>query len=97
MYKYQLSDKTNLCTSLSVCSSGNDVPTFNWKDLTDTDLWNYNLCTKKDLSRICIPLEALKCSDMSCSIHQKDTNCFYYDIVNTVHGCIRKCILVKKT
>ena len=43
-------DKTNICTSPSVCSSGNDVPTFNWKDLTDTDLWNYNLCTKKDLS-----------------------------------------------
>ena len=45
-------DKTNICTSSSVCSSGNDVPTFNWKDLTDTDLWNYNLYTKKDLSRI---------------------------------------------
>ena len=50
-------DKPNICTSPSVCSSGKDVPTFNWKDLTDTDLWNYNLCTKKDLSRICIPLE----------------------------------------
>ena len=89
-------DKPNICTSPSVCSSGNNVPTFNWKDLTDTDLWNYNLCTKKDLSRICIPLEALKCSDMSCSIHQKDIDCFYYDIVNTVHGCVRKCIPVKK-
>ena len=22
--------------------------------------------------------------------------CFYYDIVNTVHGCVRKCIPVKK-
>ena len=89
-------DKINICTSASVCSSSNDVPTFNWKDLTDTDLWNYNLCTKKDSSRICIPLEALKYSDMSCSIHQKGIDCFYYDIVNTVHGCVRKCIPVKK-
>ena len=61
-----------------------------------TDLWNYNLCTKKDVSRICIPLEALKCSNMSCSIHQKDIDCFYYDIVNTVYECVRKCIPVKK-
>ena len=25
-------DKTNICTPSSVCNSGNDVPTFNWKD-----------------------------------------------------------------
>ena len=87
-------DKTNICASPSVCSSGNDVRTFNWKDLIDFDLLNYNLCTEKDLSRNCIPLEALKCSDMSCSIHQKDIDCFYYDIVNTVYGCVRKCIPV---
>ena len=97
-------DKPNVCTSPSVCSSGNDVPTFNWKDLTDTDLINYNLCTKEDLSRICIPLEALKCSDMSCRYCLvlscryvlKDIDCFYHDIANTVHGCVRKCIPVKK-
>ena len=58
-------DKTNICTAPSVCSSGTDVPTFNWTDLTDTDLLKYNLCTKKNLSRICIPLEALTGSDMS--------------------------------
>ena len=74
-------DKTNICTSPSVCSSGNDVPTFNWKDLTDNDLLKYNVCTKKDLSRIYIPLEALKCSDMSCSIHQKVIDCFFIMIL----------------
>ena len=25
-------DKANICTSPSVCSRGNDVPTFKWKD-----------------------------------------------------------------
>ena len=40
--------------------------------------------------------EALKCSDMSCSIHQKDIDCFYCDIVNIIHRCVRKCIFVKK-
>ena len=32
---------------------------------------------------------------MSCSIH-RGILIFFYDIVNTVHGCVRKCILVKK-
>ena len=51
---------------------------------------------KKDLSRIRIPLDALQCNDMSCGTHQKDIDHFYYDIVNTVYGCIRKCIPMKK-
>ena len=51
---------------------------------------------KEDLSRIRIPLEALYCSEMSCSTHQADINNFYYDIVNTVQGCIRKCIPTRK-
>ena len=33
---------------------------------------------------------------MSCGAHQKDIDHFYYDIVNTVYGCIRKCIPMKK-
>ena len=33
---------------------------------------------------------------MSCGTHQKDIDHFYYDIVNTVFGCIRKCIPMKK-
>ena len=33
---------------------------------------------------------------MSCSAHQADIDYFYYNIVNTVHGCIRKCIPIKK-
>ena len=39
---------------------------------------------------------ALRCNDMSCSAHQADIDHFYYDIVNTIHGCIRKCIPIKK-
>ena len=33
---------------------------------------------------------------MSCSTHQADINDLYYDIVNTVQGCIRKCIPTQK-
>ena len=82
-------------TSTSVCSTNDESPSFNWKDLTDNNLLNYSICTKKDLSRIRIPLDALQCNDMSCGTHQKDIDYFYYDIVNTVYGCIRKCIPIK--
>ena len=33
---------------------------------------------------------------MLCSTHQADINNFYYDIVNTLQGCIRKCIPTRK-
>ena len=33
---------------------------------------------------------------MSYGTHQKDIDHFYYDIVNTVYGCIKKCIPMKK-
>ena len=77
-------DKEIICTSTSVCSTNDKSPFFNWKNLTDNDLLSYSICTKKDLSRICIPLDALQCNDMSCGTHQKDIDYFYYDIVNTV-------------
>ena len=55
-----------------------------------------SIAKRQDLSRIQIPLAALRCNDMSCSDHQADIDHFYYDIVNTVHGCIHKCIPIKK-
>ena len=41
-----------ICTLVSVDKTTDDVPSFNWKDITDNDIINYNLCTKQDLSRI---------------------------------------------
>ena len=49
------------------CSTNGKSPSFNWKDLTDNDLLNYSINTKKDFSRIRIPLDALQCKDMSCT------------------------------
>ena len=89
-------DSEIVCTPVSVDRTTDDVPSFNWKDITDNDIINYNSCTKQDLSRIRIPLDALRCNNISCSDHQADIDHFYYDIVNTVHGCIRKCIPIKK-
>ena len=40
----------------------------------------------------------IPCSVMTCPVVliKKDIDHFYYDIVNTVYGCIRKCIPMKK-
>ena len=84
--------KTIVCPPASVCSTTDKIFSFNWTDVTDNDIIKYNVCIKEDLSRICIPLEALYCSEMSCSTHQADIN----NIVNTVQGCIRKCIPTQK-
>ena len=88
--------KTIVCPPASVCSTTDEILSFNWTDVTNNDIIKYNVCTKEDLSRIRIPLEALYCNEMSCSTHQADINNFYYDIVNTVQGCIRKCIPTRK-
>ena len=88
--------KTIVCPPASVCSSTDEILSFNWTDVIDNNISRYNVCTKEDLSKIRIPLEALYCSEMSCSTHQADINHFYYDIVNTMQGCIRKCIPTRK-
>ena len=72
--------------------NNNNMSSFNWNGATDHDLYRYSLSTKSQLSKISIPLDALRCSDVSCTVHQQDIDKFYYSIVNTVNGCIRQCI-----
>ena len=63
------------------------MSSFNWNGATDHDLYRYSLSTKSQLSKLnSIPLDALRCSDVSCTVHQKDIDSFYYSIVNTVIG-----------
>ena len=64
--------KTIVCPPASVCSTTNEILLFNWTDVTDNDTIKYNVCTKEDQSRIRIPLEALYCSEMSCSNHKAE-------------------------
>ena len=54
--------KTIVCPPASVCSTTDEILSFNWTDVTDNDIIKYNVCTKEDLSRIRIPLEALYCN-----------------------------------
>ena len=72
--------------------NNNNMSSFNWNGATDHDLYRYSLSTKSQLSKLSIPLDALRCNDVSCTVHQKDIDNFYYSIVNTVNGCIKQCI-----
>ena len=81
------------CVYYSSSDDNNNImSSFNWNGATDHDLYRYSLSTKSQLSKLSIPLDALRCSDVSCTVHQKDIDNFYYSIVNTVNGCIRQCI-----
>ena len=88
--------KTNVSLPASVCSTTDTIISCNWTDVTDNDIIKYNVCTKEDLSRICIPHEAFYCGEMSCSTHQADINSFDHGIINTLQGCFRKCIPTRK-
>ena len=68
--------------------NNNNMSSFNWNGATDHDLYRYSLSTKSQLSKLSIPLDALRCND----VHQKDIDNFYYSIVNTVNDCIKQCI-----
>ena len=39
-------DSEIVCTPVSVDRITDDVPSFNWKDITDNEIINCNLCTK---------------------------------------------------
>ena len=66
--------KAIVCPPETVCSTTDEILSFNWTDVTDNDIIKYNMCTNEDLFRICIPLEALYCSEMSYSTHKADIN-----------------------
>ena len=59
-------DKKIICTSTSVCSTNDESPSFNWKDLTDNDLLNYSLCTKRTFLEFAFHL--MPCSVMTCPV-----------------------------
>ncbi len=90
-------DNLNVCTGSSVLSNNcTNSPSYNWYSATDTDINKYNLCTKAELSKIKLPLEAIHCTNVSCTTHQADIDIFYNAICNTLHGCIKQCIPTHK-
>ena len=69
-----------------------DRQSYNWCSASDVDLYKYFLCTRTELAKIKLPMDALQCEDISCTKHSKDIDLFYYSITNCLQGCVKQCI-----
>ena len=86
------SDHLPLCFTISVnlnvpiSSSANNIPCdafrYNWYGASDFDISNYYSCTRSELSKIKLPLEAMQCEDVLCNKHRRDIDVFYSAITN---------------
>ena len=61
-------------------SSANNIPCdalrYNWYGASDFDISNYYSCTRSELSKIKLPLEAMQCEDVRCIKHRRDIDVF---------------------
>ena len=101
------SDLLPLCFTISVdnlnvpiSSSANNIPCdalrYNWYGASDFDISNYYSCTRSELSKSKLSLEAMQCEDVRCIKHRRDIDVFYSDITNCLYNCIKQCIPVLK-
>ena len=89
-------DTLNLPIFSSVINIPCDVLRYNWYGASDFDISNYYSCTRSELCRIKLPLEAMQCEDVRCFKHRRDIDVFYSTITNGLHGCIKHCIPILK-
>ena len=99
------SDHLPLCFSISIDnmhvpipladSTSRDSFSYNWYGASDVNLSNYNSCTRAELAKIKLPFDALQCENVDCTSHRKDIDLFYYNIINTLNNCTKRCIPVK--
>ena len=52
-----------------------------WRTANDLDKNAYTICTNEKVSNIKIPINALLCKESNCTIHCKDIDIFYNNIV----------------
>ena len=101
------SDHLPLCFSISIdnmhvpiiptdSTSRDSLISYNWYGASDVNLSNYNSCTRAELAKIKLPFDALQCENVDCTSHRKDIDLFYYNIINTLINCTKRCIPVLK-
>ena len=59
----------------------------NWRTSSELDNSAYHICTNEELSKICIPTIALRCKQSNCTLHCKNIDVFYNDIISDTN-CI---------
>ena len=77
-------------------TSRDSLISYNWYGASDVNLSNYNSCTRAELAKIKLPFDALQCENVDCTSHRKDIDLFYYNIINTLINCTKRCIPVLK-
>ena len=101
------SDHLPLCFSISIdnmhvpiipadSTSRDSLISYNWYGASDVNLSDYNSCTRAELAKIKLPFDALQCENVDCTSHRKDIDLFYYNIINTLINCTKRCIPVLK-
>ena len=63
-----------------------------WRTANDLDKNAYTICTNEKLSNIKIPINALLCKESNCTIHCKDIDIFYNNIVAALKTSGTECI-----
>ena len=86
------SDHLDLCFTISIDNlhisvsssdqTSHDRQSYNWCGASDVDLYKYYSCTRSELAKIKLPMEALQCEDISCTKPRKDIDLFHYSITN---------------
>ena len=78
--------------NVPISSSANNIPCdalrYNRYGASNFDISNYYSCTRSELSKIKLPLEAMQCEDVRCIKHRRNIYVFYSAITNCLHGCI---------
>ena len=68
-----------------------------WRTANDLDKNAYTICTNEKLSNIKIPINALLCKESNCTIHCKDIDIFYNNIVAALKTSGTECIPMSHT
>ena len=73
------SDHLPLCFTISIDNlhipvsssdqTSQDRQSYNWCGAFDADLYKYYSCTRTELAKIKLPMEALQCEDISCILN----------------------------
>ena len=101
------SDHLPLCFSISIDNMHVPIPpadstsldsfSYNWYGASDVNLSNYNSCTKAELAKIKLPFDALQCENVNRTNHRKDIDLFYYNIINNLNNCTKRCTSIEVT
>ena len=72
--------------------SSSDKISYNWYGASDNDINQYYSCSRSELARIKLPLDAMHCKNEHCIKYRHDIDSFYYSIINALDATMKQCI-----